>query len=92
MRKFFFHLVYDDRTADDLEGSDLLDLETAYVEAKAIIREFAAAHLTTGKPFLLRGVRIGSQSGRVLAEVSAAEGISEIIPPGLFAEHSLPQA
>ena len=90
--KFFFHLVYDGRTTEDPEGSDLPDLETACAEAKAIIRDFAAEHLTMGSPFRLKGVRIGSQAGHVLAEVSAAEGISEIIPAGLFAEHSLPQA
>lgn len=92
MQTYFFHIVYDNGRIEDPEGSDFPDLEAACAEAKAIIRDLAAEHLTMGKPFALKCVRIGSQSGRVLREVSAAQGISDIIPPSLFAEGSSPQA
>jgi hypothetical protein len=84
MQTFFFHLVYDSGTIKDPEGSSLSDLETASVEACTIIRELAAAHLMSGKPFLLQCVHICTRDDRILANVSVSEAIRDVMSPNLL--------
>ncbi|WP_410217134.1 DUF6894 family protein [Paracoccus sp. (in: a-proteobacteria)] len=79
MQKLFFHLVYDGRTIEDPEGSDFSDLATAHAEARAGIRDLAAEHLTAGKPFRLKHVRISTCTNQAVAEVSAAEAVRQVI-------------
>lgn len=78
MPRFFFHLVRDDKTLIDDEGSNLDSLTDAQAEAEAIIRELAEDHLHTGRAFLLNLVRVANEADTVLAEVSSAQVLGGI--------------
>lgn len=80
MPRFFFHLNYLLDRVTDPEGSDCLDLDTARIEAKAIIRELAADCLAQDRLFEPISISIESAAGKLLAKVSVAEAINEILP------------
>ena len=80
MRHFFFHLDYLLDTVKDLEGSECASLEAAKVEARAILRKLVAEHLTTDRLFEPIGMSIYNQAGKILARVSVAEAINEVLP------------
>lgn len=88
MQRFFFHLVYDGRTLEDPEGSDLVDLDAASAEAQAVIRELAADHLMLGEPFFLKGIEIRSQDDSILTNVSVYEAIRNVMAPSLWSQNT----
>ena len=58
---------------EDLDGSDLPDLDAARAEALAAVREGAAEQLRTGKAVGGRSVEVTDAAGRVLATAGARD-------------------
>ena len=80
MPRFFFHVDYLLDTMKDPEGSECADLEAAKVEARAIICELAADCLAQDRLFEPASLSISDEAGVVLARVSVAEALTEILP------------
>ncbi|WP_092990059.1 hypothetical protein [Rhizobium sp. NFR03] len=79
MQKYFLHLNYLRECVQDPDGAELPDLETAKSDARDTIREMAADALRAKRKFTLTSIRVGSESGQLLAEVSVAETLAEVI-------------
>jgi hypothetical protein len=73
MPRFFMHVREADELIEDLDGSDLPDLEAARSEATAAAREIAAEHLKAGKALGVRRIEIRDDAGRMLATVPFPE-------------------
>jgi hypothetical protein len=73
MPRFFMHVREADELIEDLDGSDLPDLEAARAEATAAAREIAAEHLKTCKALGARRFEIWDDAGRMLATVPFPE-------------------
>jgi hypothetical protein len=84
MQRYFFHLNFLRRYIEDLEGTELPDLQAAKSEARVIIRHLAAEHLKRGEKFEMWSVRISDETNDPLTEVFTAEAINEFFPPEIF--------
>jgi hypothetical protein len=81
MKRYFLHLNFLRDYVIDPEGVELPDLEAAKTEARDTVRELAAHHLKVAKPFTLWSIRLCDDSGGLLAEVTAAEALNEVLTP-----------
>ena len=79
MQKFFFHLNYLADTIEDPEGSECSDLVAARIEARAILRELLAEHLTHDSLFEPVSMSILNSAGDVLDTVTVQDAVSEIM-------------
>jgi hypothetical protein len=84
MFTYYFHLRFATFPIADEEGSQLADLGEAKLEAGRIVRELAASSLKSRREFNLISVQIHDRRGTMLAEVMAADAISEVIKPDSF--------
>lgn len=83
MERYFLHLNWLRDYVADPEGTELPDLGAAKSEARDTIRELAAHHIMTARPFTLRSIRICNGNAVLLTEVTAAEALSELLYPTL---------
>jgi hypothetical protein len=84
MQRYFFHLNYLRKFIEDLEGTELPDLEAARSEARGIVRDLAAEYLRRGEQFEMWSVRVCDEQNTLLAEVLVPEAINEVFPPKIF--------
>jgi hypothetical protein len=84
MQRYFFHLNFLRNYIEDLEGTELPDLEAAKSEARVTIRYLAAEYLKGGTNFQMWSVRVSDETNKLLAEVLVQEALTEVFPPQIF--------
>jgi hypothetical protein len=74
VKRFYFNL-YDDMTAIDEEGKELVSLQAAREAALADARHMACAEALEGHLNLKHRIEIADESGKVLATVSFGDAV-----------------
>jgi len=69
MPRFFLHIRHGDELIEDVEGQELVDLDSARNEAAASAREILAERVKSGVPTDGVQVDVCNESGTVLATV-----------------------
>lgn len=72
---FYFHLRDGNHLIEDLDGSELPDLETARAKAVAAAREAIAEQFRTGQAVGGRSFEIADEGGRVLTTVTLRDAV-----------------
>lgn len=70
LRRYFFNVVSDSRTVNDIDGEEFSDLEAARKEAVCSVRELVAEELNRCDPLDEdRSIEIRSEDGALLAAI-----------------------
>jgi hypothetical protein len=72
---FYFHLREGNHLIEDLDGSELPNLEAARAKAVAATREAIAEQLRTGQAVGDRCFEIADEGGRVLTTVTLRDAV-----------------
>jgi hypothetical protein len=78
MPRYYFNIVTGDGIREDLEGSELLDLDHARVEAIKDARALMSDAILQGHDISSRRLEISNEAGDVLLTVAFADAIKPV--------------
>jgi hypothetical protein len=86
MPQYFFNTRVDGELVQDEEGIDFQDLDAAKVEAEDSLRILAAEDIKAGTTPRARALEICDDGKNVLAVISMAEVLAQVVPPSILKE------
>jgi hypothetical protein len=76
MPRYFFHTVAGDGRREDFEGSDLLDLKQARLEAVKDARSMMSDAILAGRDISSRHIEVCNELGEILLKVQFKDAVT----------------